>query len=54
VIDVNDRQRKSMLPKIEKILGGLPGKRVAVFGLSFKPETDDMRDAPRLILFVGY
>src|SRR4029453_10069703 len=48
VIDVNDRQRKSMLPKIEKILGGLPGKRVAVFGLSFKPETDDMREAPSI------
>ena len=46
VIDVNDRQRKSMLPKIEKITGGVSGKRVAVFGLSFKPETDDMRDAP--------
>src|SRR5215468_578480 len=35
VIDVNDRQRKSMLTKIEKIVGGLPGKRIAVFGLSF-------------------
>ena len=46
VIDVNDRQRKAMLPKIEKIVGGLQGRRVAVFGLSFKPETDDMRDAP--------
>jgi UDPglucose 6-dehydrogenase len=53
VIDVNDRQRKSMLPKIEKILGGLPGKRVAVFGLSFKPETDDMRDAPSVDIIRG-
>lgn len=53
VIDVNDRQRKSMLPKIEKIVGGLPGKRVAVFGLSFKPETDDMRDAPSVEIICG-
>ena len=53
VIDVNDRQRKSMLPKIEKIVGGLRGKRVAVFGLSFKPETDDMRDAPSVDIIRG-
>jgi UDPglucose 6-dehydrogenase len=53
VIDVNDRQRKSMLPKIEKIVGGLPGRRVAVFGLSFKPETDDMRDAPSVDIISG-
>jgi UDPglucose 6-dehydrogenase len=53
VIDVNDRQRKSMLPKIEKIVGGLRGKRLAVFGLSFKPETDDMRDAPSVDIIRG-
>jgi UDPglucose 6-dehydrogenase len=53
VIDVNDRQRKSMLPKIENIVDGLPGKRVAVFGLSFKPETDDMRDAPSVDIIRG-
>jgi UDPglucose 6-dehydrogenase len=53
VIDVNDRQRKSMLPKIEKIVGGVRGKRVAVFGLSFKPETDDMRDAPSVEIIRG-
>ena len=53
VIDVNDRQRRSMLPKIEKILDGLPDKRVAVFGLSFKPETDDMRDAPSVDIIRG-
>lgn len=46
VIDVNEHQRKLMLPKIEKLVQGLAGKRIAVFGLSFKPETDDMRDAP--------
>jgi len=53
VIDVNDRQRKSMLPKIENIVDGLQGKRVAVFGLSFKPETDDMRDAPSVDIIRG-
>ena len=53
VIDVNDRQRKSMLPKIEKIVGGLAGKRISVFGLSFKPETDDMRDAPSVEIVRG-
>lgn len=53
VIDVNDRQRKSMLPKIERIVGGLQGKRIAVFGLSFKPETDDMRDAPSVDIIRG-
>jgi UDPglucose 6-dehydrogenase len=53
VIDVNDRQRMSMLPKIEKLVGGLSGKRIAVFGLSFKPETDDMRDAPSIDIIRG-
>lgn len=48
VIDVNERQRRAMLPKIEAIAGGLSGRRIAVFGLSFKPETDDMRDAPSI------
>jgi len=53
VIGVNDRQRKSMLPKIDSIAGGLSHKRVAVFGLSFKPETDDMRDAPSVDIIHG-
>ncbi|MGB7923186.1 MAG: UDP-glucose/GDP-mannose dehydrogenase family protein [Pyrinomonadaceae bacterium] len=46
VIEVNERQRDAMIPKIEKLVGGLEGKTIAVLGLSFKPETDDMRDAP--------
>lgn len=46
VIDVNEHQRRAMFPKIEALVGGVTGKRIAVLGLSFKPETDDMRDAP--------
>ena len=46
VIEVNERQRKAMLTKIAKLVGNLDGKNVAVLGLAFKPETDDMREAP--------
>ncbi|MDQ2975734.1 MAG: UDP-glucose/GDP-mannose dehydrogenase family protein [Acidobacteriota bacterium] len=46
VIEVNRRQRKAMVPKIEKLVGGVRGKTIAILGLAFKPETDDMREAP--------
>ncbi|MEP7076358.1 MAG: UDP-glucose/GDP-mannose dehydrogenase family protein [Acidobacteriota bacterium] len=46
VIDANERQREAMIPKIEKLVGDLGGKTIAVLGLSFKPETDDMRESP--------
>jgi UDPglucose 6-dehydrogenase len=46
VVEVNAQQRQAMFPKIEKLVGGVKGKRIVVLGLSFKPETDDMRDAP--------
>jgi UDPglucose 6-dehydrogenase len=48
VIEVNERQREAMVPKIEKLVGALSGKTIAVLGLSFKPETDDMREAPSI------
>ena len=45
-VEVNLRQRARMIAKIEKLVGELKGKTLAVLGLSFKPETDDMREAP--------
>ncbi|HEU4594749.1 MAG TPA: UDP-glucose/GDP-mannose dehydrogenase family protein [Pyrinomonadaceae bacterium] len=48
VVEVNRRQRQAMVQKIEKLVGDLKGKTIAVLGLSFKPETDDMREAPAL------
>lgn len=48
VIEVNRRQRMAMVPKIEKLVGSLEGKTVAVLGLAFKPETNDMREAPAI------
>ncbi|MCZ7618499.1 MAG: UDP-glucose/GDP-mannose dehydrogenase family protein [Myxococcota bacterium] len=48
-IRVNERQRLRMVEKIERALGGdVTGRTLAVLGLSFKPETDDMRDAPSI------
>ncbi len=46
VIEVNERQRHAMVPKIVKLVGDVSGKTIAVLGLSFKPETDDIREAP--------
>ena len=53
VIEVNRRQRGRMIPKIERLVGDLKGKTLAVLGLSFKPETDDMREAPALDIVSG-
>ncbi|SDS27752.1 UDPglucose 6-dehydrogenase [Paenibacillaceae bacterium GAS479] len=46
VVEVNKDQRFNVIRKLETTLGDLLGKTVAVWGLAFKPETDDVRDAP--------
>jgi UDPglucose 6-dehydrogenase len=54
VIEVNERQRARMVEKIRNAVGGdLGGKAIALLGLSFKPETDDMRDAPSVDIVAG-
>jgi UDPglucose 6-dehydrogenase len=50
VVAVNDRRKMGMAEKIEAAFGGVSGKTVAVLGLTFKPNTDDMRDAPSLVI----
>ena len=51
---VNQRQKHVLLAKLEYALGGdLSGRRIAVWGLSFKPETDDMRESPSIPLIEG-
>jgi UDPglucose 6-dehydrogenase len=54
VIRVNDRQRERMVDKIAGALDGeLQGKTIGMLGLSFKPETDDMREAPAIDIVAG-
>ena len=48
VIEVNDLQRRAMIPKIQSLIGDFENKTIAVLGLSFKPETDDMRESPAI------
>lgn len=48
VIAVNEKQKKKPFAKLQQILGEIQGKTVAILGLSFKPNTDDMREAPSI------
>jgi UDPglucose 6-dehydrogenase len=50
VIEVNELQKRRVIGKLERRLGPLRDKRIALLGLAFKPGTDDMREAPSLVL----
>jgi UDPglucose 6-dehydrogenase len=50
VIEVNELQKRRVVGKLEKHLGSLLGKRIALLGLAFKANTDDMREASSLVL----
>ena len=51
VVEVNDKRKKSLVNKVKKVFGDkLMGRKIAILGLTFKPNTDDMRDSPSLEL----
>jgi len=50
VIEVNELQKRRVVQKLKDHLGSLRGKTIALLGLSFKPDTDDMREAPSIVL----
>lgn len=52
-IDANEKQKRKMVEKIIDKMEGVEGKHIAILGLSFKPDTDDMRDAPNLDIIRG-
>ena len=53
VVEANENQKKRMVEKIQKALGDLHGKTIALLGLAFKPNTDDMREAPSITIVNG-
>jgi len=50
VIEVNELQKRRVIGKLQQQLGSLRGKTVALLGIAFKPNTDDVREAPSLVL----
>src|SRR6478609_9251208 len=53
VLRVNADIKQRMVGKVEQALGGVSGKTIAMLGLAFKPETDDMRDSPTIPIIYG-
>lgn len=50
VMEVNEKQKLHLVPKVEQYFGNLKGKHFALWGLAFKPNTDDIREAPALYM----
>jgi UDPglucose 6-dehydrogenase len=50
VVEVNELQKRRTISKLQKHLGALPGKQIALLGVAFKPDTDDIREATSLVL----
>lgn len=50
VDEVNEQQKRSLIQKVKKLIPQLKGKTIAIWGLAFKPKTDDMREAPSVII----
>ena len=50
IIDVNEKQKRYLVSKLKKVLGELHGKKITLWGLSFKQRTDDIREAPSLTI----
>jgi len=53
VLSANERTKRRMIPKIEQAMGGAAGKTVAILGLAFKGDTDDMRESPTIPIVEG-
>jgi len=52
-INANEKQKHKMVEKIKRTMGNLAGKTIGILGLSYKPETTDMREAPSIIIVKG-
>ncbi|MCB9675614.1 MAG: UDP-glucose/GDP-mannose dehydrogenase family protein [Alphaproteobacteria bacterium] len=50
VVEVNESRKRAMAEKVVRACGGVEGKTLAILGVTFKPNTDDMRDAPSLVI----
>jgi UDPglucose 6-dehydrogenase len=53
VLEINEAMRRRFVLKVERLVGDLHGARIGVWGLAFKPDTDDMREAPAVDIIKG-